>query len=92
MWDIRHLDGKSPLSVAHEDSVNSIAFDDFGTYLGVCAGSDVIVYHTRKAITKKATFSDHTSTVTGVRFGENARFVVTSGMDCTVRVFGSLDD
>ena len=91
IWDIRKLDN-APLSAVHEDTVSAIAFDDYGTYLGVCAGSDVHIYHTRKTITKKATFSDHTSTVTGVRFGTNARFVVSAGLDCTLRVFGTLGD
>ena len=90
VWDIRHLD-KSPLSAVHEDSVSAIAYDDFGAYLGVCAGSDVHIYHVRKAIARKATLPDHTAAATGVRFGPNARYVVSAGMDCMVRVFGKID-
>ena len=59
--------------------------DQSATYLAV-AGSDVRVYRC-KEWTDVATFVDHSAAVTGVRFGPNATFLVTSSMDRTVKTF-----
>jgi pre-mRNA-processing factor 19 len=60
-------------------------FDFSGSYLA-CAGTDVRVYQTKQWDLLK-TFTDHTGIVTGVRFGANAKTLVTCSMDKSLKIF-----
>ena len=60
-------------------------FDHSGSYLA-CAGTDVRVYHVKQWDLLE-TFTDHTSLVTGVRFGTNAKTLVSCSMDKSLKIY-----
>ncbi|CAL8263991.1 unnamed protein product [Lota lota] len=65
--------------------VKSLVFDQSGTYLAV-GGTDIRVYIC-KQWSEVLNFSDHTGLVTGVAFGENARFLTSAGMDRSLKFY-----
>ena len=67
--------------------VKDLHFDNSGTYLAV-AGTDVRIYHT-KQWDNLITFEDHTALATGVRFGDNANFLVSTSLDRSLKVYSS---
>ena len=87
LWDLRKLKNFKTLVLDDGYEVKDVCFDTSGSYLAI-AGSDVRVYVTKQWDTIK-TFSDHTSLVTGVRFGANAQFVLSSGLDRTLKIYGA---
>ncbi|KAL3281225.1 hypothetical protein HHI36_004439 [Cryptolaemus montrouzieri] len=56
--------------------IKDLCFDQSGTYLAV-AGSDARII-----------FKDHTAAATGVRFGKHARFIASTSMDRTLKLYG----
>lgn len=60
-------------------------FDFSGTYLA-CAGTDVRVFMVKNWDLLKA-IDDHNGLATGVRFGENAKSLVTCSLDKTLKFF-----
>ncbi|CAI4230643.1 unnamed protein product [Auanema sp. JU1783] len=86
LWDLRKLKMLKNL-ILHDGkaSVNNIHFDNSGTFLGV-ASSDVQVLHV-KPWQVVGTFSESTSNVTSVRFGENANTIYSSSLDKSLRIY-----
>ena len=66
--------------------VKSLCFDQSGTYLAV-AGTDLRVYLSKQWQELKV-FDDHQDLATGVKFGNNAKFVASTSMDRTLKFFG----
>ena len=66
--------------------VKDLAFDYSGTFLA-CAGTDVRVYQVKQWDVLK-TFNDHTAVATGCRFGDNAKTLVTTSMDRSLKFYG----
>ncbi|PAV67980.1 hypothetical protein WR25_23348 [Diploscapter pachys] len=87
LWDLRKLKNLKTLTVDGNTVINDIYFDNSGNYLGV-ATNCVLVVHVRQWQTL-ATYSDHTAAVTGVRFGENAKTVLSTSMDKSLRIYGA---
>lgn len=85
LWDLRKLKNFKTLLLPDEYKVKSLHFDKSGVYLGV-AGSDVRVYQTKQWECLKV-FNDHIDTATGVRFGDNANFLVSTGMDRSLKIY-----
>lgn len=86
LWDLRKLKNFKTLSIHDgKDPLNGIAFDESGSYLAV-VGKDVQIIHV-KPWQVVAELTDHTSQVTGVRFGVNAATVVSTGMDKALRIY-----
>ncbi|XP_074603378.1 pre-mRNA processing factor 19 [Brevipalpus obovatus] len=85
LWDLRKLKNFKILMLADDFKVKDLHFDNSGVYLAV-AGSDVRIYHTKQWDTVKV-FNDHTDLATGVRFGTNARFLASSGMDRSLKIY-----
>lgn len=70
--------------------VNALTFDQSGAYLAI-AGPNVQIYQV-KTWNKIFQFDGHTQIVTGINFGENAKFVASSSLDKTVRILGLKND
>uniref|UniRef100_A0A8R1DI76 Pre-mRNA-processing factor 19 n=1 Tax=Caenorhabditis japonica TaxID=281687 RepID=A0A8R1DI76_CAEJA len=85
LWDLRKLKNLKTLTNEEKQPINSLSFDMTGTFLGI-GGQKVQVLHV-KSWNEVATLSDHSGPVTGVRFGENARSLVTCSLDKSLRVF-----
>ncbi|VDD80319.1 unnamed protein product [Mesocestoides corti] len=92
LWDLRKLKNFKTLTpdVDRANStyeINDLEFDQSGCYLAV-AGSDVRAYLC-KQWDQLAVFTSHTSPATGVRFGPNAKSIITCSLDRTVKIYGS---
>lgn len=66
-------------------SVSSVAFDYSGQYLAIGAGQQIEV-QVAKEWTPLASLAVHSKAVTGLAWGSDARFLVSSSMDRTVKV------
>ena len=65
--------------------VKDLCFDTSGSFLAV-AGSDVRVYLCKQWETLKVV-SEHTAIATGVRFGQNAKYLASTSMDRTLKIY-----
>ncbi|KAF7273135.1 pre-mRNA processing factor 19 [Rhynchophorus ferrugineus] len=86
LWDLRKLKNFKTLQLDEGYQIKDLCFDQSGTYLGV-AGTDVRVYLCKQWQELKV-FNDHTATATGVRFGKHARYVASTSMDRTLKLYG----
>ncbi|KAJ8928772.1 hypothetical protein NQ314_018630 [Rhamnusium bicolor] len=86
LWDLRKLRNFKTLQLDEGYQIKDLCFDQSGTYLGV-AGSDVRIYLCKQWQELKV-FNDHTATATGVRFGKHARFIASTSMDRTLKLYG----
>lgn len=86
LWDLRKLKNFKTILLDEGYQVKDLYFDQSGTYLAV-AGTDVRVYLSKKWEIVK-TFADHTALVTGVRFGENAKYLSSVSLDRSLKIYG----
>lgn len=86
LWDLRKLRNFKTLQLEEGYQIRDLCFDQSGTYLAV-AGTDVRVYLCKQWQELKV-FNDHTATATGVRFGKHARFIASTSMDRTLKLYG----
>jgi len=88
LWDLRKLKNFKTIDLPSDEyQVRDLIFDSSGSYLAI-AGNDVRVYITKQWDNIKV-FADHTQEVTGVRFGHNAQFIASVGLDRTLKLYGS---
>ncbi|XP_038152453.1 pre-mRNA-processing factor 19 [Cyprinodon tularosa] len=85
LWDLRKLKNFKTITLDNNYEVKSLVFDQSGTYLAV-GGSDIRIYIC-KQWSEVLNFTDHTGLVTGVAFGENAKFLTSAGMDRSLRFY-----
>lgn len=85
LWDLRKLKNFKTIELEDKAEVRDLIFDYSGSYLAV-AGTDVRIYHVKQWDLVK-TFADHTALVTGVRFGSNAKSLVSCSMDRSLKIF-----
>jgi pre-mRNA-processing factor 19 len=86
LWDLRKLRNFKSIELDDNYQVKDLCFDSSGSYLAI-AGTDVRVYVCKQWDNVK-TFADHTAVSTGVRFGSKAQYIVSSGMDRTLKLYG----
>ncbi|XP_071944991.1 pre-mRNA-processing factor 19-like [Antedon mediterranea] len=86
LWDLRKLKNFKNIALDSHYEVKSLSFDQSGTYLAV-AGSDVRVYLC-KQWQELAVLTDHNGLATGVRFGQHAGFLASTGMDRSLKFYG----
>jgi len=85
LWDLRKLENFHTIKLDEGMKVTSLDFDYSGQYLAV-GGSDARVYASKTWNLLK-TWSDHSSTCTSVKFGIDAKFLLTGSADRNLRVF-----
>jgi len=72
---------------SEKEDVKNVEFDYSGTYLGF-TGHSTHVYST-KNWSQVANFKNHTDVVTSMKFGKNAKFVVTTSLDRTMKIYSN---
>lgn len=88
LWDLRKLKNVQTLSLDNSTGpVRALDFDYSGTYLAA-AGMDLRVWKV-KGWSELLSRDDHTADITQVRFGTNAKEIVTASMDRSVLFYGS---
>jgi len=87
LWDLRKLRNFKTIQLEEGYEVKDLSFDSSGSYLAV-AGTDVRVFLC-KQWNELLVSHDHTATATGVRFGDNARYIASTSMDRTLKIYGS---
>lgn len=85
LWDLRKLKNFKTITLHDRYEVRSLCFDHSGTFLAV-AGTDVRVYLC-KQWQELCVFNDHTALATGIRFGNNANYIVSSSMDRSLKFY-----
>ncbi|XP_077106919.1 pre-mRNA-processing factor 19 [Ranitomeya variabilis] len=85
LWDLRKLKNFKTLQLEEGYQVRSLVFDQSGTYLAI-GGTDVQVYIC-KQWAEVLHFTDHSALTTGLAFGQNAKFLASTGMDRSLRFY-----
>ncbi|OQV25289.1 Pre-mRNA-processing factor 19 [Hypsibius exemplaris] len=85
VWDLRKLKTIKTITMPDNYKINDVVVDQSATYMAV-AGTDLKVYRC-KEWSEVVTLKEHTADVTGVRFGPNASFLVSSSLDRSVKYF-----
>ncbi|KAK9767690.1 hypothetical protein K7432_002329 [Basidiobolus ranarum] len=86
LWDLRKLVNFKTLEVPQNNKINVVNFDYSGQYLAV-GGTDVRVFKV-KEWNELSVLTDNTGEVNDLRFGDFAQFLVSGGMDRSLRYFG----
>ncbi len=85
LWDLRKLKNFKTIEFDEKYEIRDLSFDFSGSYLA-CAGTDVRVYHSKQWDLVK-TFNDHTGLATGVRFGTNAKSIISCSLDKSLKFY-----
>uniref|UniRef100_A0A1B0AKF2 Pre-mRNA-processing factor 19 n=1 Tax=Glossina palpalis gambiensis TaxID=67801 RepID=A0A1B0AKF2_9MUSC len=85
LWDLRKLKNFKTIQLDDGYEVKDLCFDQSGTYLAI-AGTDVRVYLSKQWQDLKI-FNIHTTLATGVRFGKHARYIASTSMDRTLKLY-----
>lgn len=86
LWDLRHLKEFKAIEPFNNDyNVNEISFDSSGYYMAI-AGDDLRIYETKKWENLRV-FTDHTANVTDVKFGQNASYIASTGLDRALKIY-----
>jgi len=86
LWDLRKLKNFQTVTLPEDYNLSAVDFDYSGTYLAV-AGNDIRVY-VGKTLSGVHTYTEHTSTVTDVKWGRDAHSFVSSSLDRSIKVWG----
>ncbi|KAJ3035681.1 hypothetical protein HDV00_003568 [Rhizophlyctis rosea] len=88
LWDLRNLTNFENISVGGDvKGVQRARFDYSGQYLGVAAGREARIYKV-KQWNEVGAVSGHEKEITDLRFGHDAKYLVTGGLDRKVVVSG----
>lgn len=98
LWDLRKEKEFKTFEFDRKYKVNQVSFDYSGVYMAI-AGDDIRVYETKKWENLRV-FTDHTKPdgkhglsdeigcVTDVKFGQNAAYIASTGLDRTLKIYG----
>ncbi|XP_041029811.1 pre-mRNA-processing factor 19, partial [Carcharodon carcharias] len=85
LWDLRKLKNFKTIQLDDHYEVKCLTFDQSGTYLAV-GGTDIRVY-VCKQWAEVLHFTEHSGQTTGVSFGEHSRFLASSSMDRSLKLY-----
>jgi pre-mRNA-processing factor 19 len=85
LWDLRKLKNFKTIEFDSKYEIKDLVFDYSGCFLA-CAGTDVRVYQSKQWDLLR-TFADHTNLATSVRFGQNAKSLVSSSLDKSLKFY-----
>jgi len=85
LWDLRKLKNFKTIPLDESEEIKALCFDKSGQYLAV-AGTNIGIYLVKQWDLLK-TLSDFSAVATSVKFGRNAEFLASVGMDRNLRYF-----
>jgi len=86
LWDLR---GPKNINTMQMDAhVLSLDFDYSGKYLAAAIGREIRAFSSKPPNDHVVTLEDHIGEVTGIKWGKDARFLVSTSMDRTVKFWG----
>eukprot|EP00960_Hanusia_phi_P041317 754939-Hanusia_phi.AAC.3 len=94
MWDLRKVAKMSGQAVpvkhfSGDGEGNDAVFDYSGLYLACAGATSLEVYHTKSLNQVLSLPKAHSKSLTGVRFGPDAQFIVTASKDRELKFFSS---
>jgi pre-mRNA-processing factor 19 len=84
LWDLRGP--KNINSIKLDAPIRRMTFDHSGTYLAAAIGKEIRIF-TGKQLSHVTTLDDHTGIVTDVKFGNKAKFLASTSMDRTLKIW-----
>jgi pre-mRNA-processing factor 19 len=84
LWDLRKLKN---IATINADGAAAVDFDFSGQYLASAAGKNITVYHTKSWEVVKTFEGAHSSNITDVKWGQDAKFLVSTAMDRALKFF-----
>lgn len=85
LWDLRKLKNFKTIQLDDHYEVKCLTFDQSGTYLAI-GGTDIRVYIC-KQWADILHFTEHSGLSTGVCFGEHSRFLASSSLDRSLKLY-----
>ncbi|KRX99226.1 Pre-mRNA-processing factor 19 [Trichinella pseudospiralis] len=85
LWDLRKLKNFKTITLDDSFQPQDVCFDQSGSYLAV-AGTEIKVFQSKQWVCL-CDLTDHSDIVTGVRFGKNAEFLISSSFDRSIREY-----
>ncbi|KAJ3181573.1 hypothetical protein HDU85_003515 [Gaertneriomyces sp. JEL0708] len=88
-WDLRKLTNFHTINIENNlgNGVQDIAFDYSGQYLSAACGKEVRIFHVKKW-DELCNITAHTGEVSSVKFGTDAKYLVSSGKDRKIVING----
>jgi len=83
LWDLRKLKNFHTFNLPENVQVTSISWDFSGSYLAV-AGTDIRIF-VGKTLNHVTNLTAHTDLVTDIKWGNDAKFLVSTSMDRSVK-------
>lgn len=80
IWDLRKLKCRETIPLCEGVAVNSVAFDNSGSYLAANAGNDIKIFSTGKQWNELATLEGHDASISSLSWGDNAKSLYSAGM------------
>merc|ERR1712000_573938 len=84
IWDLRRLKCREAIPIMESSAVNSVTFDDSGSYLAASCGNDVQIFSTGKQWNELTKLEGHKEPITSLVFGKDAKNLYSASMDNTV--------
>ncbi|XP_069752351.1 LOW QUALITY PROTEIN: pre-mRNA-processing factor 19 [Narcine bancroftii] len=85
LWDLRKLKNFKSIQLDDNYEVKCLTFDQSGSYLAI-GGTDIRVY-VCKQWADILHFTEHTGLSTGVCFGEHSRFLASTSLDRSLKLY-----
>jgi len=90
LWDLRKLKNFHTIDLPNKFGVSAVSWDYSGSYLAA-AGSDIRLF-VGKTLNHAVTLTGHTSKVTDVKWGADAKFLASTSMDRSLKFWGKKDE
>jgi len=87
LWDLRKLRNLQTIDLGANFGLLAVGFDFSGTYMAV-AGQEIRIFAGRN-FEPLTSFTKHSQTVTDVKFGSNAKFLASTSMDRSLKLWGN---
>eukprot|EP00656_Telonema_subtile_P053784 TRINITY_DN7861_c0_g1_i1.p1 TRINITY_DN7861_c0_g1~~TRINITY_DN7861_c0_g1_i1.p1 ORF type:complete len:502 (-),score=126.39 TRINITY_DN7861_c0_g1_i1:324-1829(-) len=84
LWDLRKLKNFATINA---DGASAVDFDYSGQFLAAASGTGLTVYNAKSWEVVKQFNDAHSSTITGIKWGQDAKFLASTSMDRSLKFF-----